>query len=558
MSRFLDSISTIISVFHNHAKEDGEDGSNLSRRKMKEFIETEFADVIAKPHDPQTIEKILQFLEWDGDGPIYFNEYLLLVFQVAKACYWYLPKEPYLLQRTKLTTSGKPLREPEIKSRGSRRQLQEEEQQTCERNRHPQCEPELRRDTRVEELETPEETRSQQRNTRRRNDAKRSREPGEPIPQEYEERSQEPCDQRNNQRRRQPPELDRRDIRLGQRSSSRAEDLRLQAEERQRQERPRPEQLEDVRRRSQTREPQPLPNRWSGREPREPARPEYDQRTQRPHEADRGSHDRPRRPELLIEEKSRYHQHELEQKALERGRRRLREPERLDARRPHQSYLQEPLEIDLRSYETCEPERGDYERVKRQEYESEYLESEREIDEEQEWDEEGDARREENVRERRIDRERELDLEVYERRRRQTREREERDATTEQRETRERRDRQTREREDDGRRQRETVRYERRRETEVAAAEADVRIDRVSRELEPREELERRDCRRACEEPEDERRIRQEREREEPLRERRIDRQRELDLDIYERRSRETRERAERDATTRQRETRER
>lgn len=45
MSHFLDSISTIISVFHKHAKEDG-DCSNLSQRKMKEFIQREFADII--------------------------------------------------------------------------------------------------------------------------------------------------------------------------------------------------------------------------------------------------------------------------------------------------------------------------------------------------------------------------------------------------------------------------------------------------------------------------------------------------------------------------------
>uniref|UniRef100_A0A8B9NW82 EF-hand domain-containing protein n=1 Tax=Apteryx owenii TaxID=8824 RepID=A0A8B9NW82_APTOW len=92
MSHFLDSISTIISVFYKHAKEDG-DGSILSRREMKEFILKEFAD---NPHDPQTIDKVLQFLEWDGDGKIDFNEFLLLVFRVAKACYWYLQKGPGL------------------------------------------------------------------------------------------------------------------------------------------------------------------------------------------------------------------------------------------------------------------------------------------------------------------------------------------------------------------------------------------------------------------------------------------------------------------------------
>uniref|UniRef100_A0A8B9J088 S100/CaBP-9k-type calcium binding subdomain domain-containing protein n=1 Tax=Amazona collaria TaxID=241587 RepID=A0A8B9J088_9PSIT len=70
MSRFLDGISTITSIFHKYAKEDG-DCSNLSQRKMQELIQKEFAD-------------ILQFLEWDGDGHIDFNEFLLLVFRVAK------------------------------------------------------------------------------------------------------------------------------------------------------------------------------------------------------------------------------------------------------------------------------------------------------------------------------------------------------------------------------------------------------------------------------------------------------------------------------------------
>uniref|UniRef100_A0A8B9DPP3 EF-hand domain-containing protein n=1 Tax=Anser cygnoides TaxID=8845 RepID=A0A8B9DPP3_ANSCY len=87
MSRFLDSVSIIISTFCKHAKEDG-DQSKLSRRRMKEFIQKEFADAIAV----STIDKILQFLEWDGDGEIDFNEFLLLVFRVAKACYWYLQK----------------------------------------------------------------------------------------------------------------------------------------------------------------------------------------------------------------------------------------------------------------------------------------------------------------------------------------------------------------------------------------------------------------------------------------------------------------------------------
>ncbi|XP_062482081.1 trichohyalin [Pezoporus occidentalis] len=488
MSRFLDGISTIISLFHKYAKEDG-DCSNLSHRKMQEFIQREFADVIAKPRDPQTIDKILQFLEWDGDGHIDFNEFLLLVFRVAKACYWFQPKGPYLLQRTKLTSSGKLHQEPEIKNRGSSRQLQEEEEQTCENNDHPLCEPELQRDTRVNELETLEEMGSyQQRNTQSVNDAIRSSERREPIPQVYEERSREPCDQRNSQRRRQPPEPNRRgDVQLRKHRSLEAQEPRLRRGERKYQEGPQQDQLADIRSRSQGYETRPLQNRWGSRQPHEPVGPAKDDRNQRPQEADRGSDNQPRKPELLTEERSRYHLRELEQRALEEKSDKLREPECLDSRVPHQSYIKEPLEIDLRYCETCELERRIDEQGTNEENNLEHVESERENHKIKEWEERDDTRRKDREQERRTDKERERDIKVYEGRSRETREREEQSAKTNRRERRERRDIVAREAEIDGRRQRDLVRLERTRETDVLAAEADVKIHRVSQELETRE-----------------------------------------------------------------------
>ncbi|NXK91738.1 TRHY protein, partial [Formicarius rufipectus] len=328
MSCFLDSISTIISVFHKHTQEDG-DSSTLTRSRMKELIQREFADALTKPHDPQTLEKILQFLEWGGDGEIDFNEFLLLVFRVAKCCYRYLPKAPYLLQRTK------------------------------------------------------------------------------------------------------------------------------------------------------------LPTKWR-------------------------SH-------------------------------REREWECLDWRHPHQSYLEEPLEVDLRRCDLAEPEERGCGQRTRQEREVEYAERGREIQEDQEWEERDNPRRKGRMRERRVDLQQELELEVSERHSRQTREREQRGATT--------RDRVTREPEGDGR-ERDVVRYERTRETRVAAAEANVKVHREITELEPREDLRRRECFRECEE---ERRICPRREREEPSVERRVNRQQELELEVSERRSRQTREREHRGATTRDR-----
>ncbi|XP_027525413.1 trichohyalin [Corapipo altera] len=520
MSLFLDSVSTIISTFHRHARDDG-GSSTLSRSRMREFIQREFADALAKPHDPQTIEKILQFLEWDGDGDIDFNEFLLLVFRVAKCCYRHLPRAPYLVQRTKLTVP----REPEIRSRGSRRQLQEEEEQTRERNR-PR-EPELQRHTRVSEIEMSEEAR---RDTKSRNDAELSREPGEPIPQEYEERSREP---REGRRRRQPPEPDRRGEGQLRRGRAQERELGVLVGEREEREGSRREEVADVRIRS----------RSSESRPREPEGPACDERNQRPRGADGGSDNQPRRPGLLREERSRHHQEELEQRALE-GSGRREGGECPSSRHPHQSHLEEPLELDLRGCDRAEPgERVREERTKR-EQEVEYAEREREIREDREWEERDDPRRRRRLRERRVDLQGELEVEVSERRSRQTRDRE-RGVTIDRRET--------RELEDDGRRERESVRYERTRDTRAAAAEADVKIHREIRELEPREELRRRECPREC--GEEERRILRRREREEPVLEQRIDLQGELE--VSERRSRQTRDR-ERGVTIDRRETRER
>ncbi|OPJ90389.1 hypothetical protein AV530_008491 [Patagioenas fasciata monilis] len=497
---------------------------------MRELIQREFADVIVNPHDPQTIYKILQFLDWDDDGEIDFNEFLLLVFRVAKACYWYRSKAPCLLQRTKLTASDKSLQDLEVKNRESHRNQQEEERKTCESNHHPPGEHELQQDTRINELETLEEMGShhQQRNTQSRNNAKRSTELGEPVLQVYEERSQEPQDRCNSQRRRQPAKLDRQgDVQLQKHSNLQAHHAELEADERQNQERPQPKQLAEVRSHNQIHEPQPLPNQCKSHEPNEPALQAYDQKKHHSQEADRVSYNQPHKAELLTEERSRDHLHEPEQFELEDRSRHRHELQFLDSRCLHQSYIQEPIQIDLRYSKTRELERDISEQRRNKEYQLK-----------------------KPKRERRIDGQRELELEVYEHFSHQTRDREERGATRDQREARKSRDHETHETEDNGRRAHDSITYERTQESTVVAAEADVKIHRISWEIEPREDGERRVCLRDHHEPVDERRICQERQREEPERERRIDHQPELELDVYEPHSHQTREREDRGATS--------
>ncbi|XP_026517540.1 repetin-like, partial [Terrapene carolina triunguis] len=122
MSQLLDSISTIISVFYDRGKKD-EDCSTISKREVKRFIQREFADITVNPYDAHTIEAVLQLLDHDGDGVEDFNEFLLLVFRVAKVCYWYLQPKQHLPQRTETGLSGERRQEPEAgRAEGSRDQ----------------------------------------------------------------------------------------------------------------------------------------------------------------------------------------------------------------------------------------------------------------------------------------------------------------------------------------------------------------------------------------------------------------------------------------------------
>ncbi|CAI5798597.1 cornulin-like [Podarcis lilfordi] len=86
MSQLLGNIHSIIGAFNKYAKDDGE-CATLSKGELKSLIQKEFAEVIVNPQDPETIETMLQLLDKDCDGKVDFEEFTVLVFKVAKACY---------------------------------------------------------------------------------------------------------------------------------------------------------------------------------------------------------------------------------------------------------------------------------------------------------------------------------------------------------------------------------------------------------------------------------------------------------------------------------------
>ncbi|KAK9390981.1 trichohyalin-like [Crotalus adamanteus] len=123
MSYFLDSVCTIVGIFHKYAR--CQDGNlALNRREMKMLIQKEFGEVLENPCDPQIIELTFKLLDVNGDSLVDFNEYLIFVFQIAKGCYRYLQPREYLLR----DESSRALHEGESGgSKRERRQLQDGE-----------------------------------------------------------------------------------------------------------------------------------------------------------------------------------------------------------------------------------------------------------------------------------------------------------------------------------------------------------------------------------------------------------------------------------------------
>ncbi|KAM9515012.1 uncharacterized protein ACIB01_018472 [Guaruba guarouba] len=86
MAQLQENINGIIAPFYMCSRSDGS-CSPLSREELRQLFEQEFGDAIENPQDPQTIKKVLCFLDDDSNCRVDFSELLSLVFSAAKACY---------------------------------------------------------------------------------------------------------------------------------------------------------------------------------------------------------------------------------------------------------------------------------------------------------------------------------------------------------------------------------------------------------------------------------------------------------------------------------------
>ncbi|KAG5215276.1 hypothetical protein JEQ12_000852 [Ovis aries] len=108
--RLLRSIISIIDAFLSDAKSDG-DGQRLNKTGLKKLLQEEFGNALEESNNSETIDKILQQLDQDGDQTIDFSELILLMFAVTTAYYAHI----------------KPLLYPKVKERDRRSVTQEKQ-----------------------------------------------------------------------------------------------------------------------------------------------------------------------------------------------------------------------------------------------------------------------------------------------------------------------------------------------------------------------------------------------------------------------------------------------
>ncbi|OWK05115.1 hypothetical protein Celaphus_00002011, partial [Cervus elaphus hippelaphus] len=133
MTELLNSILTVIKVFQKYANKNG-DSTSLCKEELKQLLFAEFGDILRRPNDPDTVETILSLLDRNRNEHVDFHEYLLMVFQLAQACYHSLDNESSgdrTSQQERKQEETQDHKFPRNTGRQHRKRLEGERQDSC-------------------------------------------------------------------------------------------------------------------------------------------------------------------------------------------------------------------------------------------------------------------------------------------------------------------------------------------------------------------------------------------------------------------------------------------
>ncbi|XP_069650423.1 protein S100-A1 isoform X1 [Haliaeetus albicilla] len=85
VSQLEGAMETLINVFHHYSGKEG-DKYKLSKKELKELLQSELGCLLETQKDTGAVEKIMQDLDENGDGEVDFQEYVVLVAALTVAC----------------------------------------------------------------------------------------------------------------------------------------------------------------------------------------------------------------------------------------------------------------------------------------------------------------------------------------------------------------------------------------------------------------------------------------------------------------------------------------
>ncbi|XP_032880434.1 protein S100-B [Amblyraja radiata] len=86
MSDLENALVTIIETFHKYSGNDG-DKLKLKKADLKNLINNELSNFIEDLKDPETLDKLVESLDTDGDTECDFQEFVAFISMVTTACH---------------------------------------------------------------------------------------------------------------------------------------------------------------------------------------------------------------------------------------------------------------------------------------------------------------------------------------------------------------------------------------------------------------------------------------------------------------------------------------
>ncbi|XP_026083148.1 ictacalcin-like isoform X2 [Carassius auratus] len=85
MSSLLESIVTVITVFHKYSEKEG-DKKTLSKNELKELLINEMGPIFENASNPAKLDKIFMALDADKNGTVDLNDYIIMVTSIIMLC----------------------------------------------------------------------------------------------------------------------------------------------------------------------------------------------------------------------------------------------------------------------------------------------------------------------------------------------------------------------------------------------------------------------------------------------------------------------------------------